>query len=451
MLRHLCLIAAAACVLGACSTPQISPGFILRTDLATTDCQGKPAKDIGATPSGPLDEADAPAKDIGATPSEPRDEADALNFLNDGARVADTAVTAPDCRGRGQPLARANGLRLQRGDVLSLATGVVGPFYESIDDGGAQKRAHFPASAHAPLHITLRSIDTASGRLYPDEDAFLAAALSMAGRHQDQKKTAGLAAALHRRQNLLWNTLMDNLRVWRRPVAQDVTEYGATLTERPSLILLVDHNKWCEALRNGLADSAAQADGAELAAFFSGTDAPCKSHKAAVEFGTVTNYARSAVQAIAVGPKPSGAYFATPAMAVYTQFGVSLKGARMGSGSASGSAAWTLADWQASQICRSREGSDLAIEALRLHDGSWVQIQSPADAGATFAVELVFTQSLQERRFVPTVHWSQRWKRVIAPADLDKLYARDVRQVHWKGVPAAPSMCSIQPAGAMAP
>lgn len=434
MLRHICVIAAAACLLGACATPHISPGFILRTDLATTDCNGNAAKDIGATPSGNGSEADA------------------LNFLNDGDRVSSTTVLAPDCHTPGRTLARANGLRLQRGDVLSLATGVVGPFYETADNGGAQKLAHFPASAHAPLHITLRSINTATGRLYPDEDTFLAAALSMAARNKDQIKTAGLAAALHRRQNLLWNTLVDNLRIWRRPVAQDPAPNGAALTERPSLILLVDHANWCEALRNSLADPAAQADSAELTAFFSGTDAPCKSHAASVEFGAVTNYARSAVQAIAVAPKPSGAYFVkSPAMAVYTQFGVSLKGARMGTGSASGSDAWTLADWQASQICRSREGRDLAIEALRMHDGSWVYIQTAADAHATFAVELVFTQSLQERRFVPSVHWSQRWKRVIAPFDLDKLYADDVRQVRWKGEPATPSMCSIQPTGAVAP
>jgi hypothetical protein len=427
MFRHMIAGAMSVLVLAGCAVPALDPGFIVRTDLATTDCAGKAVLPVDATPGG----------------------SDPYNFLNLREALAappsgqpDERLRVQDCLHPHTDVLRAAGLRLQRGDVLHLGTGTVGPAYQN---DGLPNRLHVPPTLAASVQLTLRTVDVKNGRLYAEEDQFLAAAFSMAGRSDTQRLSPGLAAALDRQQILLWNTLVDNLRVWRRPVPEQAPE--RPVTGRPALSLLVDQARWCDAVSKHLAGDATAADRRELTAYFSGTADACPGDAnltSNVEFSRITNVARSALQAIAVAPKPSGGYFvSSPQMALYTQVTVDLKGARMGTGSVSSSGAWTLADWQAAQICRASDGRDLRIVGFRLNDGKRVDVSVNNVHAPTLAIRLAFTQTEQSRRFQGLGHWSERWRRFIDRADLDKLYVRDIREIIWDGEPTTPSMCRL--------
>lgn len=212
-----------AALLAGCSTPSVDRGFVVRTDLRTTDCAGN------ASPS-----------DINAAPS----NSNPFNFLNleEDAWVPegqpDNRPKVRDCTKETGEVSRTAGLKLQRGDTLYLGTGAVGPAFQQ---NGLPNPLHAPAALSGPVKVTLRSVEPKAGRLYAEEDMLLAAALSMA-RSSGLATSTALADTLDRRQLLLWNTLLDHLRLWRSSVG--LPGEGAP-GERPALALLVDHASWC--------------------------------------------------------------------------------------------------------------------------------------------------------------------------------------------------------------
>lgn len=420
-------LALLAALLAGCSTPSVDRGFVVRTDLRTTDCAG-----------------DASPSDINATPS----NSNPFNFLNleEDAWVPegqpDHRPKVRDCTKETGEVSRTAGLKLQRGDTLYLGTGAVGPAFQQ---NGLPNTLYAPAALSGPVKVTLRSVEPRAGRLYAEEDMLLAAALSMA-RSSGLATSTALAETLDRRQLLLWNTLLDHLRLWRSSVG--LPGEGAP-GARPALALLVDHASWCLDIRVRLDAEPGERD--QLTKYFSGDAESCPGGgdpRPHIEFSRIARPARNAVQAIAMGPRASGGYFPSPhQLALFTQLAVELRGARIGAGdAASSTGAWTLLDWQQADICKDKAGTSLMVDAFRMRDGHWVYVKRPADGEATFGVRLVFTQTLQAREFVTKGHWSQRWKRVLDGADLDKLYPRDLRAIRWSGEPADPAMCLISPA-----
>ena len=410
-----------AALLAGCTTPSVDRGFVVRTDLRTTDCEGN-----------------ASPEDIHATPGSD----DPFNFLNlrenplRAEGQPDRRPRVRDCTKPAGEVPRTAGLALKRGDTLYLGTGAVGPAFQA---NNLPSPVHAPAALAGPAKVTLRSVDPTAGRLYAEEDMLLAAALSMA-RAQDVATSTPLANALDRQQVLLWNTLVDHLRLWRSSVGNPPPGV------RPALALLVDHASWCLDVRSRL--GADGADGRELTRFFSGREGDCPGGgdpRPHIEFSRIVSPARNAVQAIASGQKPSGGYFPSPhQLALFTQVTVDLHGARIGANDrASSTGAWTLLDWHQADICRDNAGKPLRLAAFRMRDGHWIHVKQPADAKATVGVRLVFTQTLQAREFFDKGHWSQRWKRVLDTDDLDKLYPRDLSAVRWSGEPADPAMCLI--------
>lgn len=420
-------LALLAVLLAGCSTPSVDRGFVIRTDMRTTDCAGE------ASPA-----------DINATPS----NSNPFNFLNlkEDAWIpegqADHRPKVRDCAQETGEVPRTAGLKLQRGDTLYLSTGAVGPAFQP---NGLPRILHEPAALFRPVKVTLRSVEPRAGRLYAEEDMLLAAAMSMARSSRLETSTA-LAETLDRRQLLLWNTLLDHLRLWRSSVG--LPGEGAP-GERPALALLVDHASWCLDIRRRL--DAEPGDRDQLTKFFSGDVARCPGGgdpRPNIEFSRIARPARNAVQAIAMAPGASGGYFTSPhQLALFTQLAVDLRGARIGAGdAASATGAWTLLDWQQADICKDKAGTSLTVDAFRMRDGSWVYVKGPTDAEATFSVRLVFTQTLQAREFVTKGPWWRRWKRTLDAADLDKLYPRDLTEIHWSGEPADRAMCLISSA-----
>ena len=417
MLSALTAAAASVLVIG-CATPVLDAGFVVRSDMNTTDCAGHTQGDINAVASG------------------------AFDFLK--VKEPGDVVEVDDCAHPGGKTTRAAGLALQPGDVLFLSTGVVGPAYQS---GGNPFKVTTPANVASPAGLALRRVDADRGRLYLQEDQFLAAAFSMAGRYPHQALPPGnqLAVALDRRQAILWNRLIDNLKLWRLPNLA-----GAPVSERPALVLLVNHGSWCDDVRSDLKSlSEATNDVEALTTFFSGTANACPGDqtsdrkKLTTEFSRITDQARSALQAVASMPAAAGAYPATPSqLALHTNVTLQVKGARIAAGETyHGNAHWTLSDWEAAGICKSETGAPLFIKAFQLRDRKWVYLVSEGDREPTLEVELVFSQSRQARRFVERGRWFEQWRRVMAHADLDKLYPSDLRAVTWNSPPAEPAMC----------
>ncbi|UDF35526.1 UNVERIFIED_ORG: hypothetical protein LHJ69_00045 [Shinella sp. XGS7] len=411
-----------AALLAGCATPSVDRGFVVRTDLRTTDCEGN-----------------ASPEDIHATPG----SSDPFNFLNlreNPLRVEGQPDRRPkvrDCTKPSGEVPRTAGLALKRGDTLYLGTGAVGPAFQADK---LPRPIHTPAALAGPVKVTLRSVHPTAGRLYAEEDMLLAAALSMARAPKLKIEASDLAPALDRQQVLLWNSLMGHLRLWRSSVGNPPPGV------RPALALLVDSGSWCLDVRSRL--SADDADRRELTRFFTGTEGDCPGGEASrsnIEFSRITNPARNAVQAIATAPKPSGGYYPDPhQLALFTQVTVDLNGARIGAhDSASSTGAWTLLDWHQAEICKDKAGQPLTLAAFRMRDGHWVHVKQPVDTEATVGVRLVFTQTLQAREFFAKGHWSQRWKRVLDTEDLDKLYPRDLSEVRWSGEPADAAMCLI--------
>jgi hypothetical protein len=414
----------ASLLLSGCSTPTLAPGFVIRTDLNTTNCSGSDVTEIDAKPSGGFD------------------------FLK--VKTPGDSIPVEDCTRAGGTVPRTAGLGLQMGDVLLMSSGIVGPSYQA---GGAPEKVGMPATIAGPSSVTIRQIHPTRGRLYPEEDQFLAASFSMAARHSNQVLTAKapLSLALERRQILLWNTLMQQLRLHREP--DDPVSVGAR-SPRPALALLVRRGEWCDRVRSELGalgaagDPNAGADATALTTYFSGIANRCADNEAELsqqvfDIAQVTNLPRSALQAVASVPQPRGVFPARGStLAIHTHVAVRLQGARIGSShGSSGEAHWTLADWESSGICRSLSGEPLKIHAVQTLDGDRVYIQPGGPV--TFEVRLVFTQTQMGRSFVPLVPWYSRWKREIVAADLDKLYAADVRSVTWSAEPASPAMCTL--------
>lgn len=413
------LVFVAGLWLSGCAAPSLDRSFVIRSDLRTTDCTGLPQADINVQTNSGQD------------------------FLTQ--RTPGEKVEVADCVS-GAMVQRAAGLAIRPGDVLFVSTGAVGPRFAG---NGKPYDVMFPSVVAAPVGLALRKVDPVHGRLYQQEDQFLAGAFAMAARGKDQvvPDTVPLVAALDRRQPVLWNTLIDNLRLWR-PVDNDRTKSG-----RPGLVLLVDYGKWCNDLRSRLrAAPGTQQDADALTAYFSGATGKCPGDdveaerpKLAREYSLVTNPARSALQAVALGPTAAGGFpSATTDVALHTNLTMQVKGARMAMAETyNGNAHWTLADWESAGICVDAGGVPLSIKALRMRDGKWVYLESSSDKVPTMAVKLVFTQSLQTRRFVEQGPWYERWKRVLARSDLDKLYPADIRSVTWTAPPADPAMCLL--------
>ncbi len=417
--RHSCipLLFVAGLWLSGCATPSLDRGFVIRTDLRTTDCLGEAAEgDINVQTDSPYDFLTR------KTPGENREVDDCI---------------------RGTKVLRAAGLALRPGDVLFLATGPVSPRF-----AGNNKPAEvmFPTAVAAPVGLALRKVHPVNGRLYQEEDVFLAGAFAMAGRKKDQVivQREPLAHALDRHQLVLWNTLIDSLRLWR-PLDKDENKSG-----RPGLVLLIDYAKWCGDLRARI--RGANDDVRALTVYFSGTEGECpgdddetERRKLTREYSLVTNPARSALHAIASEPRAAGNFpSANTEVALHTNLTVQVKGARIGATETyNGNTHWTLADWESAGICVDEAGAPIAIQALQMRDGRWVYLKTDEGPVPTMAVQLVFTQSLQIRRFVAIGPWYKRWQRVLARGDLDKLYASDIRAVTWTAPPADSAMCVL--------
>lgn len=412
-----CLLLAACLGLSACSTPSLDRGFAVRADLATTDCNGRLPDD--QSDGGPF------------------------NFLTQ--KTPGEPIEVRDCVTEGK-VQRAAGLAVKPGDVIFVGTGAVAPLL------GLDKKPFnvmFPAVVAAPVGLVMRKVDPVRGRLYQQEDQFLAGAFSMAARTQNQvlQDSTALAQALDRQQLVLWNALIDSLRIWR---PRDTWE-GAS--SRQGLGLLVDYGRWCDGIRQQLGGAADNdKDRRAITEYFSGVGGRCPGddpgddlNQKTREYSLISNVARSALHAVAHGPKAQGGFPSQHTdVALHTNLTVQIKGARLASTQTYGSSAhWTLADWEGAGICQDERGKPLQINALQMRDGKRVYVQSQADPSTTLAIQLVFTQSLQARRFEDTVPWFMRWKRVVGRQDLDKLYPADIQSVTWSAPPADPAMCLL--------
>lgn len=411
-----------------CSTPTVAPGFYIRSDLPTTDCEGTPQpQNISADPDVPK-------------PDEPKPDVPKPNpwgFLY--VQQPSSNLRVADCSNPGQTLHRTGGLPLNPGDVLSLATGIVGPQFNGPGDVAAA--VVFPATVTGLNSVALRRVDTERGRLYPPEEQLLAAAFMMTGLPDGAKRPpAALAAALDRRGPLIWNAFIEHVRIQR------MASNWPNASQRPALKIEIRPGEWCRSIQARMdeivqsgAPAATEDRRAIVSHFGPGNPPACPDPTINREFSNTTSIATGPLHATAMPAAAGGPFPASKSgVALYTLFGVTLKGVRISDGHTS-SRYWTLADWESAGICRNAQGRALSIDAVTLRDGTSINVTTTRPP--TFAVRVVFTQSRQGREIVPLLEWHERWRREISHSDLDKLYGEDIRSITWNETPSEPSMC----------
>jgi hypothetical protein len=283
--------------------------------------------------------------------------------------------------------------------------------------------------------------------LHEEEERFLTTVLSTqrAGRFglASEKHRPHLVAALHARRVELWNALLGAMRVKRYTLRP-----ADGLPEEPFLLLLVDRHAWCRGLEASL-----PAGGEELEllrAALAGDAQRCPATAALSEVaGTARLHAGplGAVVPIAVSNRPElYGHDTRRHEALFTFLGVERNSVRITDRDGP-QARWSLAEWEASGICRDATGAARRITRVGIPGRGLVSVAEREDARYTHRIRTVFTQAVARRTFEACTEsegeqcidgFAQVFGSSILPRrDLDALAPRDLADIEWSGLPPA--------------
>lgn len=301
------------------------------------------------------------------------------------------------------------------------------------------------------LPLALRMI-APGGRLDPTEQRVLSTFLitNRANWHKPgaELPTTGerreLAAALREHQALVWNALISSLCVEVREIAPPSEKPTPTgvLTPRVgrTLAVLADMASLCSALPQVYRD-------AFVKAYLTPGDPACKKptyrHLAGLEDEQIdSDWIAGALDTATAYGNGSGTYYGTGVKSsiIVTGGVVALGAVRPDRADAPD---WSLAEWEASRICRVTPDEPTRIIKLYLAGaGRSIDVLDTGDPRLpTHSIEHtgIVTRLVKERDEWPFAS--------IARADLALLRKADVRQLEWAGAPPGGVIHTVQPAG----
>ena len=248
-----------------------------------------------------------------------------------------------------------------------------------------------------------------------------------------------LAAALRQHQALVWNALASSLCVEVRDTAPSADASAPRLGR--TLAVVADMASICRALPQAHRGAFAQA-------YLTPGDPACEGqayrHVAGLADEQIGSDWIAGALDIAPYGNGSGNYYGANAQSsiIVTGGAVALDSVRPDRADAPD---WSLAEWEASRICRVAPDEPTRIVSLRL-----------AGAGRSIDVLDVDDQRIPTHRIVHDgiaarlVKDKDGWPFAsIARADLARLRTADIRQLEWAGAASGSAVHTVQPSGCM--